>query len=192
MDIFPVTNEKYTEFILADGYGNQSYWSDAGWTWKTTNQVKRPEYWNDPKWNQPNHPVVGVSFHEAKAYANWAGRRLPTEQEWEKVARGTDGRMYPWGNAFDSNNCNSSESGIQQTTPVTAYSDGVSPHGCYDMAGNVWEWCESQFNEDESRRVIRGGSWFNLPVEMRASYRSWYFTDVGNDSIGFRLAQDIE
>lgn len=97
IDKYPVTNEMYRAFILADGYGNQAYWSSEGWKWKTENNVTVPKLWNDPTWNKTDYPVVGVSYYEAEAYAKWAGKRLPTEQEWEKAGRGEDGRKYPWG-----------------------------------------------------------------------------------------------
>jgi hypothetical protein len=97
MDIYPVTNEEYKAFMLANGYGSQKFWSEEGWAWKKQNQVKRPEYWTNPTWNKADNPVVGVSYYEAEAYASWAGKRLSSEQEWEKAARGTDGREYPWG-----------------------------------------------------------------------------------------------
>jgi formylglycine-generating enzyme required for sulfatase activity len=136
IDKYPVTNEKYRAFIQAGGYEKQQYWSADGWQWKTETMVSRPEYWNDVKWNKPDQPVVGMSYYEAEAYAKWASKRLPTEQEWEKAARGEDGRQYPWGEEFDKNRCNSDESGIGHTTPVSQYPNGVSPYGCYDMAGN--------------------------------------------------------
>ena len=106
LDKYAVTNEKYRAFILADGYGNRAYWSEEGWKWKTENNIAGSGYWNDPTWNQADHPVVEVSYYEAEAYAKWVGKRLPTEQEWEKAARGEDGREYPWGNEFDKNKCN--------------------------------------------------------------------------------------
>ena len=191
IDEYPVTNEKYRAFILADGYENQGYWSDDGWKWKTEIGITSPKHWNDSTWNEPDHPVVGVSYYEAEAYAKWAGKRLPTEQEWEKAARGEDGREYPWGGEFDKNRCNSDESGIGHTTSVTQYPNGVSPYGCYDMAGNVWEWCASWYNRSQGQRVVRGGSWLNVPVGLRASGRDGGSTDTRFDILGFRLVQDI-
>ena len=192
IDKYPVTNEKYRAFIVADGYGNQAYWSPEGWKWKAKSNIAAPEYWNNTEWNKADCPVVGVSYYEAEAYAKWAGKRLPTEAEWEKAARGEDGRKYPWGNKFDKNKCNSIATAIDHTTPVIQYIDGVSPYGYHDMAGNVWEWCEdSYFEEKEDSRVIRGGSWDFNPDSLRVSNR--YRANAGrrNNYIGFRLAQDI-
>jgi formylglycine-generating enzyme required for sulfatase activity len=190
MDIYPVTNDHDKVFMLANGYGSQDYWSKEGWAWKQKNQVNSPKYWNNPKWTKADHPVVGVSYYEAEAYASWAGKRLPTEQEWEKAARGTDGREYPWGNDFDKSKCNSFGSGVEAITPVTKYPKGISPSGCFDMAGNVDEWCASWFDADKDERVIRGGSWDYTPVYLRTSYRDWYTADSRYLYIGFRLAQD--
>jgi formylglycine-generating enzyme required for sulfatase activity len=189
IDKYPVTNEKYRAFMLADGYGNQAYWSVEGWKWKNKNKVKIPEYWNDTTWNKADCPVVGVSYYEAEAYAKWAGKRLPTELEWEKAARGADGREYPWGDEFDKEKCNSAEAGFKHTTPVTQYPKGVSPYGCYDMAGNVWEWCADWY--DGGRRVLRGGSWNMTPGGLRIFYRDGYGADFRKVSIGCRLVQDI-
>lgn len=201
IDTFPVTNEKYQAFVEAGGYGNQAYWSSEGWKWRTKNDITGPKYWNDAEWNKPNYPVVGVSYYEAEAYAIWAGKRLPTEQEWEKAARGEDGRRYPWGEEFDENKCNGA-AGIfsalgrlaasSGTTPVTQYPKGVSPYGCFDMAGNVWEWCADWYDEKNGARVLRGGSWGFDPVTLRASYWFGYIAESRTDSIGFRLAQDLE
>ena len=107
IDKFPVTNEKYRAFIEANGYGTEAYWSPDGWKWKTKNNITGPEYWNASKWNQGDCPVVGVSYYETEAYAKWAGKRLPTEHEWEKAARGEVGSEYPWGEEFYKNKCNS-------------------------------------------------------------------------------------
>jgi formylglycine-generating enzyme required for sulfatase activity len=185
MDIYPVTNKQYKEFILANGYGRQDYWSDEGWAWKQENQVNRPDYWTDSKWNKADHPVVGVSYYEAEAYATWAGKRLPTQQEWEKAARGKDGREYPWGDVFDKTKCNFAPSAIDATTPVTKYTEGISPCGCYDMAGNVWEWCASWYDQSNQMRVIRGGSVNGHPVYLRSSTRLTNSTDSRDGFDGF-------
>ena len=190
IDIYPVTNEKYGEFILGDGYENQAYWSQKGWKWRTENNINTSVYCNDPRLNQPDHPVVGVSYYEAEAYAKWAGKQLPTEQEWERAARGTDGREYPWGHGFDKTQCNSNKSGIDATTSVTKYPKGISPAGCFDMAGNMWEWCASWYDQSRDRPVIRGGSWFDDPVYLRASSRFWNFADYRLNLVGFRLVKD--
>ncbi len=191
IDKYPVTNEKYRAFIEAGGYGNQAYWSSKGWQWKTENNITGPDYWNDGKWNQPDYPVVGVSYYEAEAYAMWARKRLPTEQEREKAARGEDGREYPWGEEFDKTRCNSVESGIGHTTPVTQYPKGVSPYGCYDMAGNVWEWCADWYDEKAGLRMFRGGAWIDEPDDLRVSSECSYVTGDRSNFLGFRLVQDI-
>jgi formylglycine-generating enzyme required for sulfatase activity len=191
IDKYPVTNGKYRTFVLADGYGNQAHWSSEGWKWKIDNNITAPEYWNNPEWNKADHPVVGVSYYEAEAYAKWAGKRLPTEREWEKAARGEDGREYPWGDEFDKEKCNSHEADLGHTTPVTQYPNGISPHGCYDMAGNVWEWCTDQYDERKDSRVLRGGSWDNDPEALRVSTRNGGDAGTRGSGVGFRLAQDI-
>lgn len=191
IDQYPVTNQKYRAFIEVDGYGNQAYWSPEGWEWKTKENITGPEYWNDAKWNKPDYPVVGVSYYEAEAYAKWANKRLPAEQEWEKAARGEDGWPYPWGKEFDKNRCNSIESEIGHTTSVTQFLNGVSPYECYDMAGNIWEWCVDLYDKTDDRRVIRGGSWNRRPDYLRVSNRFWNYTDFRNFSTGFRLVKDV-
>ena len=94
LDVYPVTNSQFQRFIEAGGYDKEHYWSEDGLKWKQKETMRAPRYWEDEKWNQSDHPVVGVSWYEAEAFATWAGRRLPTEKEWERVARGTDGRQY--------------------------------------------------------------------------------------------------
>jgi len=192
MSIYPVTNDQYKEFMLANGYGSEDYWSNEGWAWKQKKQVDSPEYWINPKWTKTDHPVVGVSYYEAEAYATWAGKRLPTEQEWEKAARGTEGQMYPWGDEFDGSKSNYGKYTwfTTPTTPVTNYPEGQSPYGCYGMAGNAWDWCASWYDQSNHQRVIRGGSWdFDL-VGLRSSFRGWNIPDSRLNFIGFRLAQD--
>lgn len=195
IDQYPVTNEKYRAFVSADGYGNQAHWSSEGWKWKIENDITAPEYWDDPTWNKADCPVVGISYYEAEAYAKWVGKRLPNQREWEKAARGEDGRQYPWGEEFDKKKCNSGYSGwltgpVGHTTPVNQYPDGVSPYGCYDMAGNVWEWCSDWLDADEGAGEIRGGSWSDVPVVVRSAYRYRLTPTNRNANIGFRCAQD--
>jgi formylglycine-generating enzyme required for sulfatase activity len=197
MDIHPVTNEAYRHFFEAGGYRNKQYWSEEGRSWKERNKIYGPVYWTNSKWNKPNYPVVGISFYEAEAYAAWAGKRLPTEQEWEKAARGTDGRVYPWGDIFDKTLCNCSVGFFltfltNKPSPIKKYPRGASPYGCLDMAGNVWEWCASWYNEKKTFRVLRGGSWnCSDPENFRCADRDdlnpWYRV---ND-VGFRCAQDV-
>jgi formylglycine-generating enzyme required for sulfatase activity len=118
----------------------------------------------------PEHPVTAITWHEAVAYAASFGKRLPTEREWEKAARGTDGRIFPWGNMFDSKRCNSRESGLDGTTPVKKYENGRSPFGCYDMAGNVFEWTNDwsqrpRFSPLPNSEKVNKGASYNRPAE---------------------------
>jgi len=193
IDVYPVTNSQYAEFMKAGGYSDDKYWSDEGRKWREKNNITEPLYWRDEKWNKPDHPVVGVSYYEAGAYANWAGKRLPTEKEWEKASRGTDGRMYPWGNEFDKEKCNINESGINMTSRVDRYPNGISPYGCYDMAGNVWEWTDSWYDKEEKYKVLRGGSWSGYREGARCASRGRGWGDPGYRSVGggFRCARTI-
>jgi len=155
----PVTNAEYARFVVATGH-------------------QPPEHWKGmaPPDELRDHPVVNVSWHDAVAYAQWAGMRLLTEQEWEKAARGIDGRLYPWGDEFDLARCNTHESGIGTTTPVGRYSPGFhpelveggdSPCGCADMAGNVWEWTASGWEPGSESRVLRGGPYLGGSPAVR-------------------------
>ncbi len=158
-----------------------------------------------PKWGWlDDHPIVNVSWEDATAYAQWAGAALPTEAQWEKAARGTDGRMYPWGNEWDAAKCNNrvGNNRSTQTSPVGNYPEGASPYGCLDMAGNVWQWCADWYNTqyyDQSpscnpsgaktggARVLRGGSWYGyFPDGFRVFFRYGDFPKVKNNSFGFR------
>ena len=194
----PVTNAQFRPFVEGDGYKNQAYWTAAGWQWRTGEKLVKPLYWEDAKWNGPNYPVVGVSWFEAVAYCRWLSKqigiafRLPSEAEWEKAARGADGRIYPWGNTWEAGRCNSEEANIKCTTPVGQYPSGASPYGALDMAGNVWEWCATQWHksypyqlEDEWQtayleaaaqyRMFRGGSSWNNSAIVRGAYRRYHY-----------------
>jgi formylglycine-generating enzyme required for sulfatase activity len=191
IDVYPVTNNQFRKFIEAGGYKNLNFWSAEGQKWLKKSKASAPAYWNDEKWNQPEHPVVGVSFYEAEAYAEWSGKRLPTEKEWERAARATDGRKYPWGNEFDPERCNTSESEIGSTTPVTQCPKGISLVGCYDLAGNVWEWCQDWYDESKSEKIFRGGSWNYYQDNAECSNRFKCHSYGRDNDIGFRCVRDL-
>ena len=195
MDKFAVTNAIYRKFMKEKGYTTPQFWSGKGWEWKKKNKITQPAFWTDPPWNKSSYPVVGVSFHEAEAFAKWAGKRLPSEQEWEKAARGTHGYVYPWGNIFDKNQCNSGVGIVQilfggKTSKVSDYPGGASPYGCRDMAGNVWEWCVDPYSRNQ--RSVRGGSWSaQFPELVAASTRIGCPLGSRTHEIGFRCVKDI-
>jgi len=148
-------------------------------------------------------PASGVSWNEASEYAKRTGKRLPTEAEWEKAARGTDGREFPWGMAFDPECANGEPSGLGATTPVGSYFKGVSPFGCMNMAGNVYEWTEDLYliypgnkvvtkEYGQSFRVLRGGSYTTAPFNMRCARRHFDHMDAKRADYGFRCASDAQ
>ncbi|MCB0074494.1 MAG: SUMF1/EgtB/PvdO family nonheme iron enzyme, partial [Caldilineaceae bacterium] len=163
-----------------------------------------PRFWTDKQWNGAEQPVVGVSWYEAVAYCRWLSDKtgqaimLPTEAQWQYAAQGNDGREYPWGNEWDCKRCNNSVKPCDSnvTTTVTAYEgQGDSPFGVVDMAGNVWEWCLTQYNSGSNDlngtdvRVLRGGSWYNNNAfNFRATYRSWLNPRNWLGDRGFRVA----
>jgi formylglycine-generating enzyme required for sulfatase activity len=156
MDEAPVTNAEFAAFLKATGYRPKH----------RENFLKHWEAQHLPP-GKEDHPVVYVDLEDARAYARWAGKRLPTEDEWQYAAQGPDGRRYPWGEQMEAGRCNGGESG--GTTPVKAFPRGRSPFGCYDMCGNVWEWTESERSDGRTRFcVIRGGAWFT------AKGSGWY------------------
>ena len=177
---------------MANGYGSQNYWSEEGWAWKQKNHVNHPDYWNISMWNKADHPVIGVSYYEAEAYASWAGKHLPTEQEWRESCEGGQMGAYIRGvNEFDPLRCNSKESKIEMTTPVSKFHNGVSPYGCFDIAGNAEEWCTSIRNAKEEFQVIRGGSWIDLASGIRSEGRVRRFPWDRRNTTGFRCVKKI-
>jgi formylglycine-generating enzyme required for sulfatase activity len=166
IDLIPVTNAEFALFLKATGYRPNH----------AENFLKHWEN-NAPPSGLENHPVVYVDLNDARAYAKWSGKRLPTEEEWQYAAQGPDNRTYPWGNKFEEDCCNSGKTG--GTTTVTAFPKGRSPFGCYDMCGNAWEWTDSERSDGRTRFcIIRGGSFF------KAEGSSWY-TDGGPQSCNF-------
>jgi len=193
IDRTEVTNREYQKFIDATGHRVPL----------AAMKVHLPCEWVDGRYpeGRGDHPVVLVSWEDAIAYALWAGKRLPTEAEWEKAARGTDGRKYPWGNEWDPARCNSSHSDTRDTTPVGSYPSGASPYGCLDMAGNLQEWCldiyqkfyypvmpafNPQGPEDGVCMVVRDGSWGHRDV--RSANRTRIIPPHRLTTIGFRCA----
>lgn len=141
IDIYPVTNAAYARFIGAGGYQREDCWCEEGWEWNRQLGIEAPLAWKQTGWDDPEQPAAGVSWYEADAFSRWAGKRLPTEAQWERGARGNDGRKYPWGDDFPTRPLANFDNHIGRTTKVGSYPQGVSPFGCYDMAGNVNNWC---------------------------------------------------
>jgi formylglycine-generating enzyme required for sulfatase activity len=156
MDETPVTNAQFAEFLKAARY-------------RPAHRENFLKHWENggPPAGSEDHPVVYVDLDDARAYARWAGKRLPTEEEWQYAAQGPDGRKYPWGNEWETGRCNNGETGA--TTSARAFPTGKSPFGCQDMCGNVWHWTESERSDGRTRFcIIRGGAFF----AARGSY--WY------------------
>lgn len=227
IDAYPVTAGEYAEFIEADGYQTRSLWSDEGWEWKETNKIDCPEYWSssdaggsrgalfrvremfEDNAMNPDHPVTGVSWYEADAYARFAGKRLPTEAEWEKAASWEPAagrkRRFSWGDEpGDHGNFGFRNWGM---TSVGTYSRDTSAYGCFDMSGNVWEWTSSRFEPypgfevfpypeyseiwfDGDHRVMKGGSWATRLPLLRCSFRNFWRPRFRVAFAGFRCAAE--
>jgi len=194
IDRYEVTVGEFRRFIEATGWKAPSIWTVEEWI----------KLYPPPR---DNHPMNGVSWYDADAYCRWAGKRLPTEEEWEKAARGTDGRQWPWGNEPnrpDDVKANTQEAGIGWTVPVGSYPAGVSPYGVYDMAGNVMEWTSSWYKPyegstlvrdafGEKYKVLKGGSWENPAIPLtRSAYRHSVDPKWDHPAHGFRCAMDAE
>ncbi len=137
----------------------------------------------------PDQPVIGINYYEALVFAIWLGRRLPVEKEWEKAARGTDGRDYPWGEAmgYQSGYANTCDFMVGRTNPVTEFEPGISPYGCFDMAGNVWEWCvQLHASRHTTQRIVRGGSWLNYLVHAKCKFRNSFDPAERHLTVGLR------
>ena len=196
IDKTPVTNTEFARFVGATGYVTTAEKTGIG----CANTRGKWEDIEGANWRYPgghglgdiesmaDHPVVQVSWEDATAYAEWAGKRLPTEQEWEKAARGDDGREYPWGNQEPTRELCNFDKHEGRTTPVGKYSpQGDSPFGCVDMSGNIWEWTASQ--DGDNGRVLRGGGWSHPAKYVRLVLRSVHDPEECYDTDGFRCAR---
>ncbi len=190
MDKFEVTNADFAMFVEATGYQTEAELRGDKKTWRNYNSE-----------GKASHPVVKVAFNDAQAFCAWLGQRLPTEEEWEKAARGTDQRSFPWGNLWDTTRANVRLSGLRGTTAVGSFSSGASPYGVEDMAGNVWEWTDSPYvaypgstyqdpQYSAEARVTRGGGWFDDQKQVSTTNRSAALPQTANDDLGFRCVAD--
>lgn len=222
IDIFPVTNQQYLEFIEDGGYETYKYWLSDGWEKVKTNDWTAPMYWEniDGNWMvqnfqglrnvSPKEPVCHVSYYEAEAYCKWAGKRLPTEAEWEKAACWNENKkqktVFPWGNDLPTQqNANLLESHIWRCTDIGSYPESHSHYGCHQMIGDVWEWTSSEFTGypgftssfDEyndkwftNQKVLRGGSFGTPKMSIRGSYRNFFRLDERWLFSGFRCVEN--
>lgn len=222
IDVFPVTNGAYAEFIDDGGYEDTRLWSEPGRAWLAQSGARAPKYWDgegDARVERNmdrvgpldlDRPVCHVCYYEAEAFAKWAGKRLPTEVEWEAAASwngGSDAREFPWGNETPDDKIANVDQLTFQAAPVGAYLKNVSPLGCYGMIGDVWEWTSSEFRAypgfisfpykeyseeffGTEYRVLRGGSWATRPRAIRNTFRNWDYPIRRQIFSGFRCASD--
>jgi gamma-glutamyl hercynylcysteine S-oxide synthase len=223
IDVHPVTNGEFAEFVATGGYSTRALWSDAGWVWLQESRATAPKYWEraDGVWISrsmdrttrldPLHPVSHVCYYEAEAFARFAGKRLPTEAEWEAAASWEPDtghkRSYPWGEAPASANLANVDQLSFGTAPIGSYSSNVSPIGCWGMIGDVWEWTSSDFGPypdfqsfpypeyseaffGSEYKVLRGGSWATRPGAVRNTFRNWDYPIRRQIFSGFRCARD--
>jgi formylglycine-generating enzyme required for sulfatase activity len=194
IDKYEVTNKRYKRFIDATGY--KVPWSQdpaaAAYVWDWQQRIYPQGRGDDP--------VVLVSWDDAQAFCAWAGKRIPTEAEWEKAARGPQGKPYPWGNDWAKGKANSAESGIKQTAPMGSFKEDVSEYGVHDLAGNVSEWVEEWFapypgnpmtsyEERNKYRVLRGGSWDYAHSIANGYHRQYALPQSQMTAIGFRCVK---
>jgi formylglycine-generating enzyme required for sulfatase activity len=209
IDRHETTNARYARFVDAGGYRTEALWSPDGWQWVQRQHVTAPFSWNDPRFNAPTQPVVGVAWYEAEAFCRFDGTRLPTEAEWERAARGPDERTFPWGETFEASRAQGPRA--SGTAAVGSHPTGASPFGIEDMAGNAWEWVADWYAADYYRsspsrsptgpdtgggKVLRGGSWFTTEaIQLRTTDRDMMTVNPGFrlrfSFVGFRCARSV-
>lgn len=196
IDTYEVSNGHYREFMKTTGH-------------------PAPAYWDDPRLNKPDQPVVGVNWYDADAYCEWAGKRLPTEAEWEHAAKGPGGSHFPWGHTIDPTKANYGQN-VGKTMPVNSYPEGVSHFGVHNMAGNVFEWVNDWYDPDYFRvstaynpqgpangynfanqgpvKVLKGGSWLAPQTSLHSSHRFWNQPENNSYGVGlgFRCATSVD
>lgn len=231
---YPTTNAQWSAFLDAEGTDpRRPWWTEAGqqWllrndqatsdltVWQLRDDKHHPRYWFDKTFgvDRPHHPVVGISWYEANAFCRWlsiqAGidpdhmhaYRLPTEAEWECIARGSLRSTYVWGEVFEEGRANCNRT-YTATTAVYMFPSGASRGGIYDLTGNVWEWCSTKFasypydskdgrddqeSDGKELRVVRGGAWYLPPIRLRCANRSFIAPDYSYNSVGFRVVQSV-
>lgn len=231
IDVSPVTNAAYLEFVEGGGYRDPRLWDPVGWAWRNTAGHEHPEFWRregGASWSRvrfgrredlpPDEPVQHVCWYEADAFARFAGRRLPTEAEWELAASWSPGGTklrYPWGDGAPSRETANLAGGDGEPhvarfapAPAPVHVDGTSPWGCLQMVGDVWEWTSTDFDGypgfrafpypeysevffGSDYKVLRGGSWATDPVAVRGTFRNWDFPIRRQIFAGFRCARDV-
>lgn len=210
----PVTQAEFAVFVEEGGYRRKEFWAPAGWQWRSDCAAEHPVYWRREgggwlrrafdRWVplEPHRPVIHVNWYEADAYCQWAGRRLPTEAEWEWAAAGAEKRRYPWGDTEPQPAHANLGANAKGCADVAAYGEGDSPWGCRQMLGNVWEWVADDFGpypgfvadpyRDYSQpwfgthKVLRGGCWVTQPRLLRNTWRNFYTPDRRDVWAGFR------
>jgi iron(II)-dependent oxidoreductase len=225
IDAAPVTNGQYAAFIAAGGYDDPRWWAEQGWAYRLKANLQAPRHWvrDGDGWAYTrfgrttpvadDEPVVHVCFHEAQAYARWAGKRLPTEAEWEKAARYDpatgESRRYPWGDDDPTPERANLGQRHLKPAPVGAYPAGASPLGVHQLIGDVWEWVDSDFTGypgftafpyreysevffGPDYKVLRGGSFGTDPSACRGTFRNWDYPIRRQIFAGFRCARDLD
>lgn len=192
IDKYPMTNKQFCLFLnqVAPPLQVLTAWIDLN----ASNEFEKCRIYRKQKKyfvekGYGSYPVDFVSYCGAGQYAEWAGKRLPLEQEWEKAARGVAGRIYPWGNKFKKELCNTLESGFKKITPVTQFVEGFSPYGCVDMCGNVREWTSSYFDKYKVLITVRGGSYYDGEISCRCAFCIGVNPSYGYFLGGFRCCR---